>query len=344
MKLEKPDQLAAVTSVVAASFVFIALALTQWVAELNMLWGETFLVSLVAFISGFVVFRFAVNQFIYKKIKLIYKTIHDQRTRTKGEKEYDSLSDVDRQVNEWADSQRKEIADLQVREKFRREFIGNISHELKTPIFNIQGYILTLLDGGLDDPTINRDYLIRANNSVERMIRIVQDLDVISRIEAGILEMMFRKVNLSDLCLDIFETMEMKAQKKNIKLIFEPNSEKPVYVMADEDRVRQVLVNLMVNAIKYSKEGGGEVKVSFHDMDKNLLVEVKDNGIGISPEDRPRLFERFYRVDKSRSRDSGGSGLGLAIVKHIIEAHKQSITVRSTVGVGSTFSFTLQKA
>ncbi|MBN3034874.1 MAG: sensor histidine kinase [Bacteroidales bacterium] len=255
------------------------------------------------------------------------------------------IREVDKEVIEWERRQKDEINRLKELENYRREFLGNISHELKTPIFNIQGYILTLLDGGLDDPTINKTYLKRTEKSINRMIAIVEDLETISQMESGEMTLNIKKFDLVALTHDVVEFLEMKARKRNVELYFREQYDRPIWVMGDHKRIRQVLINLIDNAIKYGhKDEGARTKISFFDMDENILVEVTDNGEGISPQDLPRIFERFYRTDKARSRDQGGTGLGLSIVKHIIEAHDQTINVRSTVGVGTTFAFTLQKA
>jgi two-component system, OmpR family, phosphate regulon sensor histidine kinase PhoR len=289
-----------------------------------------------------------IERFVYKKIKIIYRTIHNLKLGKTNFPDYldvdsDIISQVNRDVINWANSKRQEIENLKNREEYRKEFIGNVSHELKTPIFNIQGYILTLLEGGLEDEKINRDYLFRAEKSVDRMISIVEDLDTVTRLESGQLTMDLVKFDIVELAKDVAESNERNASIKKIQIIIKKKNDRPVMVYGDKDRIRQVLTNLMVNSIKYGKQEG-RTEIRFYDMEENILVEVSDNGIGIAEEHLPRLFERFYRVDKSRSRDSGGSGLGLAIVKHIIEAHEQTINVRSSEGEGSTFSFTLEKA
>jgi two-component system phosphate regulon sensor histidine kinase PhoR len=229
-------------------------------------------------------------------------------------------------------------------EEYRRDFIGNVSHELKTPIFNLQGYLDTLLDGGYQDTNILVPYLQKAMQNVERLSTIVEDLNTIAELEANQLDLDMEKFNIKELVKEVFEDLEMKAQERNIRLSFkEINNFKPIYVLADYERIRQVVDNLVVNAINYGRNYG-RVFVSFYDMDKNILVEVSDNGIGIEAEHLLHVFDRFYRVDKARSRNTGGSGLGLAIVKHVIEAHGQTISARSTPNIGSTFGFTLAKA
>jgi len=236
-----------------------------------------------------------------------------------------------------------EVDKLRSLEKYRKEFLGNVSHELKTPVFNIQGYILTLLDGGLEDPVINREYLKRTEKSINRMINIIDDLESITKLETGELELEFENFNIHRLVRDVFEFQDANRNRYKIKLIFDKNYQKPIMVYADEKRITEVLNNLIVNSIYYS-ERGGKTTVGFIEQEENILVDVRDNGIGIAKNEIPRIFERFYRTDRSRSRDRGGTGLGLSIVKHIIEAHNQSISVKSEPGQGSSFSFTLKKA
>ena len=238
---------------------------------------------------------------------------------------------------------RSEINILKDQENYRREFLGNISHELKTPLFTIQGYILTLLDGAMKDKKVREKYIIRAAKGVDRLISIVKDLDLITQFESGIKTVDKSKFNIYELVDNVFELMEFEAEKNNISLQTEKDENNPNYVYADKERIIQVLTNLVVNSIKYGTENGF-TKVVVENIDnENLIIKVIDNGEGIEEEHLPRLFERFYRIDKNRSRKKGGSGLGLSIVKHIIEAHNQQIFVKSEVGVGTEFSFTLSK-
>ena len=302
----------------------------------------------ITFIASYFSFKIAIEKFIYRKIKLIYRTIHKLKL-DKGEQEKkfdfktDVLTEVKTEVEKWDKTNKKEINRLKGLENYQREFVGNVSHELKTPIFNIQGYILTLLEGALDDPEINEKFLQKANKSVDRMITLVQDLDEITKLESGTIEMNLKKFDMVELIQDVIGLVELKANSKNVTVKLEDEFLKPVYVLADAARINQVLINLIMNSIKYGKENG-ETLIKLYDMHDNILVEVADNGIGIKERHLSRLFERFYRTDKGRDRQSGGSGLGLSIVKHIIEAHHQIVDVRSSVGVGSTFSFTLKKA
>ena len=301
------------------------------------------------FVFAYFYLKKVIESFIYDKIKIIYKTIHSLK-RSKDEDKHrltisgDTLEMVNQQVQEWGESTKREIEELQKLATYRRDFIGNVSHELKTPIFNIQGYVLTLLDGGLEDPTINREYLLRAEKSVNRMIAIVEDLEAISQLESGELKLSLTRFDIIGLAREIIEFLEIKAQKKNVQVCLAENYDKPLFVKADKERIRQVIINLIENSIKYNfRQLDAETKISFFDMDENVLVEVTDNGVGIEQKDLSRIFERFYRTDKGRSREQGGTGLGLAIVKHVIEAHEQTINVRSWPGIGTTFGFTLKK-
>ena len=238
---------------------------------------------------------------------------------------------------------RSEINILKDQENYRREFLGNISHELKTPLFTIQGYILTLLEGAMKDKKVREKYIIRAAKGVDRLISIVKDLDLITQFESGIKTVDKSKFNIYELVDNVFELMEFEAEKNNISLLNEKDENNPNYVYADKERIIQVLTNLVVNSIKYGTENGFTKVVVENSDNENLLIKVIDNGEGIDEEHLPRLFERFYRIDKNRSRKKGGSGLGLSIVKHIIEAHNQQIFVKSEIGVGTEFSFTLSK-
>lgn len=307
----------------------------------------TVLLFLGSMAISYSVIFWGISQFIDKKFRLIYKTIHNLKLGLKREPltldmSEDIFGKIREEVIEWDKNNRKEIARLTDQEEFRRDFLGNVSHELKTPIFSIQGYILTLLEGGLEDDTINRNFLQKAEKSLNRMIEMVDDLDEIAKLESNRIELNIQTFNVVNLANEVIEAVEYKAKKKNIKLSVS-NESSSVMVKADAAKITQVITNLLMNSINYGKEGG-KTNIRLYDLAENILVEVKDNGKGIAEEHLPRLFERFYRVDKGRSRADGGSGLGLAIVKHIVEAHKQTINARSTLGSGSTFSFTLKKA
>lgn len=305
-------------------------------------------IDVLLFIFTYFLVKIFLEKFIFEKIKVIYKIIQSLKlTRVEkmahrsglGE---DMISQVSNDVMDWAEGKKAEIEQLQKAEAYRREFLANVSHEIKTPISNIQGYISTLLSGGLEDPDINRDFLLKTEKNIDRLIELVDDLDTISSLESGEVRMNKSRFDIQALTRDVFEFLEDSANAGNMKFIFGNDENTPVWVYADRDRIRQVMVNLLDNSIKYGRKEG-RTKVSFYDMDENFLIEVSDNGIGIEKEHIPRLFERFYRVDKHRSRAEGGTGLGLAIVKHIIEAHEQTINVRSSPKIGSTFSFTLKK-
>jgi two-component system phosphate regulon sensor histidine kinase PhoR len=253
------------------------------------------------------------------------------------------IADLNQEVQIWADNQTEEIKKLRELEKYRKDFLGNVSHELKTPIFNIQGYILTLLDGGMEDVSVNKLYLKRAEKSTNRLISIVDDLDSIARLESGEFKLKNESFNLVRVVEDVIEDQEMQAKQKHIKIGFDGNYNKPLKVLADKKRIMEVIDNLINNSIKYGRNGG-KTTIGFIDTGENILVDISDNGIGIDEKDLPRIFERFYRVDKSRSRESGGTGLGLSIVKHTIQAHNQTITVRSKTDKGTTFIFSMDKA
>ncbi|MCF6366940.1 MAG: ATP-binding protein [Bacteroidales bacterium] len=299
------------------------------------------------FIFSFFLFEYILKRFIYDKIRLIYKTIRNLKLQKNEKPEVDLKGDIIKEVKdeveEWSKEHEVEISTLKERETFRREYIGNISHELKNPIFNIQGYIYSLINGAIDDKKLTTKYLKRTNKNIERIIDILEDLDTISELERINLKPDFKKFDILQLAKDVNELFIDKTSDKNIKLFFREDYTNPIYAFGNKKKIKQVFINLIDNAIKYSSKNG-KIKISFFDMDKNYLIEITDEGPGISENDLPRIFERFYRTDKARSRDKGGTGLGLAIVKHIIEAHKQTINVRSTTGVGTTFAFTISKA
>jgi len=298
-----------------------------------------FFFPLLISIFSFVIIFYLIKKFFYEKIRVIYKTIYKFKG-TSSIKELD-INVVEKEAEEWAEAKEEELRQMKKDESYRREFIGNVSHELKTPIFNIQGYVQTLLDGGLQDDTINMKYLQRADKSVERMINIVEDLEVISRLETEQSELDIQTFDIKRLVEEVFDQLEMRANEMDIS--FELNNQSNTnFANGDRAKLQQVFINLVSNSIKYGKKGGKTI-VRILDMDDNILIEVADNGIGIDQVSLSRLFERFYRVDKNRSREIGGTGLGLAIVKHILEGHNQTINVRSTKGVGSTFSFILEK-
>lgn len=301
--------------------------------------------AIICYIFSFVIIQYRVEHFIYKRIKKIYDnvTLLDSTTLHPNQITTD-MATLTREVERFAEGKKLEIETLQIRESYRKEFMGNVSHELKTPLFTVQGYILTLLDGAMKDKTVRKKYLQRAGKGVERLIYIVKDLDMITKLETGDLHLHLENANIVELVQNSFDLLEMKAAKKNITLTLDKEFPSPIWVYVDKERIQQVLTNLIVNSIKYGKKGG-ITEISIEDLVKNkVIVRVTDNGEGIKKEHIPRLFERFFRVNKSGSRKEGGSGLGLSIVKHIIEAHKEKIYVESVFGVGSEFSFTLEKS
>ena len=332
MKINTPIRIAVFLSVV----IFALAVVIFYVAEDSL---SMFYSLIVFFIFVVVLIYYVVKQFFHEKIKVIYKSIYKFKG-TSNIKDLD-IENVEREAEEWADAKEEELNAYKRDVNYRREFLGNVSHELKTPIFNIQGYIQTLLDGGLEDDKINMKYLQRTNKSVDRMINIVEDLEVISRLETEQSQLDLQPFNIVKLAEEVIEAFEMKAEQMQISLELH-NESRSLLVIGDRDKIQQVLINLVSNSIKYGKNGG-VTRVKFFDMGDNMLIEIADDGIGIEEESLDRLFERFYRVDKNRSREIGGTGLGLAIVKHILEGHNQTINVRSTVGVGSTFSFILEK-
>ena len=303
------------------------------------------LYALSCFIFAFLVIQYRVEHFIYGKIKKIYENVSILNTSAFDPDEIPmtDMTSLSREVEKFAQGKKLEIEALQLRDSYRKEFMGNISHELKTPLFTVQGYIETLLDGAMKDKKVRKKYLNRASKGVERLIYIVKDLDMITKLETGQLRLKRERFDIVELVQGVFDLLEMKAAKKNITLFFETEYE-PIWVYADKERIQQVLTNLIVNSIKYGKNDGS-TEVTVEDLSKKkVIVRIADTGEGIKKEHIPRLFERFYRVDKSGSRKEGGSGLGLSIVKHLLEAHNEKIFVESTFGVGSEFSFTLKKS
>ncbi|MAZ26616.1 MAG: two-component sensor histidine kinase [Cytophagaceae bacterium] len=337
-------------SFAAYSSLYITLFLTLMLSVFLLIsdifeWWRPLGFAMVSYVFCFFILQYRVEIFIYKRVKKIYDNVSllDSTTLKRGQITTD-MSTLTKEVERFAASKKLEIESLKIREEYRKEFMGNVSHELKTPLFTVQGYILTLLDGALKDKSVRKKYLERAEKATERLIYLVSDLDMISKLEVGDLNIKYEYFDIVQLVESAFELLEMKAGKKNITLTFDRIYEKPIYVNADKERIQQALTNLIVNSIKYGKQDG-TTEVSIEDLIQNkVIVRVTDNGEGIASEHIPRLFERFYRVDKSGSRREGGSGLGLSIVKHIIEAHDEKIYVESDFGVGSEFSFTLEKA
>jgi len=301
--------------------------------------------ALFCFIFSFFIIQYRVEHFIYKRIKKIYAdlTLLESSSFTRGQITTDMVT-LRQEIEKYAKDKKLEIEAFKIREEYRKEFIGNVSHELKTPLFTVQGYISTLLDGAINDEKLRDKYLERADKGIERLIYIIKDLDMITKLEAGDLSLDIEPFDIVKLIQNTFELLEMKASKKKITLTFDIDYNKPILVNGDKERIQQVLSNLIVNSIKYGDQNG-TTEISIENLIKNkVIVRVTDNGEGIDQEHITRLFERFYRVDKSGSRKEGGSGLGLSIVKHIIEAHNEQIYIESELGIGSEFSFTLEKA
>lgn len=310
--------------------------------EINYQFIALFGLATLAF--SFFVLQYRVEKFIYKRVKKIYDDVSLlDSTTLRSQPITTDMATLTQDVQKFAKEKKIEIETLKVREEYRREFLGNVSHELKTPLFTVQGYLSTLLDGAMNDKTIRKKYLERAEKGVERLIYIVKDLDMITKLETGDLNLKLSEFNIVDVVQNVFDLLEMKADEKNIMLMFDMKYTKPIIVLADQEKIEQVLTNLIMNSIKYGKENG-TTEVSIEDLVNNkVIVRVTDNGEGIQKKYIPRLFERFFRVDKSGARSEGGSGLGLSIVKHIIEAHNEKIYVESKHGFGSEFSFTLEK-
>jgi len=325
-------------------FLFVALSVTGGVHGLFSYWALYLIWALIQLLLVFWMSTYLNNRFYAKTIKPIYKTIRSVSVTSKSIREDlenpSFNTDLERDVKLWAKEKTRQIAQLRQMEKYRKEFIGNVSHELKTPIFTIQGYISTLIDGGIDDPTINKKYLLKTEKSIDRMISIVEDLISISKLESGELTLNQEWFSIDQLVKEVIEMQEERANKKEVNLYYKPTEGLSYTVYGDKRLLYQVLTNLVTNSLNYNKVQGF-TKIKTYSVDKVLHIEVSDNGIGIPEQDLPRIFERFYRVDKSRSKDQGGTGLGLAICKHIIEAHGQSINVSSQVDFGSTFTFTL---
>lgn len=348
MKIKTIQGASLIVGVITLLCVATGVVMSWFVDINNWWWGVVFALG-----SGVVLFfstKQVIKSFFIQRIKPLYRVVLGRDVKTaelSAELEQNNKTErtVSAELNRWADQNRKEIARLKENEKYRKEFVGNVSHEIKTPIFNIQGYISTLLDGGMNDPVITRRYLERTEKSIDRLINITTDLEAISRLESGVLNLKYERFDIAKLTRDIVDTIEFEATKRNISIAIGWNSSQPyppVWVRADKYYVEQVLVNLIINSIRYGNEGG-HTFVKYIDLFDKILIEVRDDGRGIAKEDIPRVFERFYRTDKHRSREQGGTGLGLAIVKHVLEAHGETINLRSELGKGSTFSFTLSK-
>ena len=335
-------------SLITASIVAVANALLS--LALRPAWYMILIVGATTFLITYSIYYYTLQRFIYRKIKLIYKFIYQIKATRKEEFFYNtilpqkSIEEVSQDVEQWARSRRDEIEMLQQNEQFRKEFLMNLAHELRTPIFTIQGYVETLLGGAVEDPTVNKKFLGSTSKSIDRLVELVNDLDQISKLESGRIPLVLETFRIQDLVADVYEEFALQAAEKSVKLEFKKGAERALPVYADRAKAHQVLVNLIENALKYGRHGGTITTGCYTMDDKRIYIEISDDGPGIAEEHLPRIFERFYRADRSRSRHIGGTGLGLAIVKHIIEAHAQTVTARSTPGVGSSFGFTLEKS
>jgi two-component system phosphate regulon sensor histidine kinase PhoR len=318
---------------------FIALVEKSWV------WGIASFALLLG--ACYLLISFVLERFIYRKIKLIYKFIYQTKATKKEETYYKyvlpqkNIDEVREDVEAWAEEYKQEIELLRQNEQFRREFLQNLSHEFKTPVFAIQGYVDTLLHGALENPEVNKKFLQKTSKNVERLTNLLNDLDEISSLERGELVLYKQNFIIQDLIKDVFESLAVKAEAIHIQFSIKKGCESPLTVYSDKEKIRQVLTNLLENSIKYNKMGGAIVASVYKTDGRHILVEISDEGIGIAEKYLPRIFERFYRTEEGRSMDITGSGLGLAICKHIIEAHGQTIHVRSTQDVGTTVGFTL---
>ena len=344
LKFKKSYKFAIKSSFYIALFSFGFLAIVNYfLLQLPLFYILLFILSLSFF--SFFVLQYRVENFIYKRVKKIYDDVSLlDNTDFRNQSITTDMETLTSEVQKFARDKKMEIESLKVREEYRREFLGNVSHELKTPLFTVQGYLLTLLDGAMDDKNIRKKYLQRAEKGVERLVYIVNDLDMITKLELDTLGIETSEFNIVDVIQNVLDLLEMRASKKNILLTFDMKYVRPIKVVADLEKIQQVVTNLVENSIKYGKENG-TTEVSIEDFVNNkVIIKVIDNGEGIENHHIPRLFERFYRVDKSGARSEGGSGLGLAIVKHIIERHNEKINVESEFGKGSEFSFTLEKA
>ncbi|WP_296316176.1 sensor histidine kinase [Winogradskyella sp. UBA3174] len=340
--LKKSYKFAIRTSLYVTLFTTLLVSLFLWYYH-TFNWQVIFF-PILCYILCFAIVQYRVERFIYRRVKKIYDDLTLlESTSLRQQPITTDMGTLTREIDKYARDKKLEIETLKVREEYRKEYMGNVSHELKTPLFTVQGYVLTLLDGAMEDPKIRKKYLNRASKGVERLIYIIKDLDMIAKLEVGDLMLNKEKFDIVELVRSVFDLFEMKAVKKEITLTFDMEYTNPIIVYGDRERIQQVLTNLVVNSIIYGREKG-TTEVSIESLIKNkVIVRVTDNGEGISKENIPRLFERFFRIDKSGSRKEGGSGLGLAIVKHIIEAHEEKIYIESEFGVGSEFSFTLEK-
>ena len=341
-KNPSPQQLSAITAVI------IAIPISMGIYYFEPIWWSSVICFVIIFTGSYGLILFMVQRFVYRKIKLIYKLIYQTKASKREEFYYKnilpqkSIDDVRQDVETWAEQRKAEIELLKQNEVYRKEFLQNLSHELKTPIFAIQGYVDTLINGALENPEVNRKFLGSTSRNIDRLVNLVDDLDEISKLERGEQQLYKENFIIQELVKDVYDSLLINADEKQIKLNIKRGCEVPLTVFADKEKIRQVFINLIENAIKYGKQNG-TVEASAYKIDgKRILIEISDDGNGIAEEHLGRIFERFYRTEFARSRKVGGSGLGLAICKHIVEAHQQAMHVRSAVDVGTTFGFTLE--
>ncbi|MBS1614647.1 MAG: sensor histidine kinase [Bacteroidetes bacterium] len=335
-------------SLITASVVATANTLLSFLLRPE--WWQVCLVAGTSFLVTYTLYYYTLQRFIYRKIKLIYKFIYQTKATPREEffnhhiLPQKSLNDVSKDVAQWADRHNSEIENLRAHEAYRKEFLMNLAHELRTPIFGIQGYVETLLAGALEDATVNKKFLAATSKSVDRLVDLVNDLDQISRLEGSEAGLHQEHFSLQELITEVYDEFALRAAEKGVRMEIKKGSERSLMVFADKPKIRQVLANLIDNALKYGRIGNTITTCGYVMDEGRAYVEVSDDGPGIPEEHLPRIFERFYRADRSRSRQIGGTGLGLAIVKHIVEAHGQTLTVRSKPGVGSSFGFTLERS
>ena len=337
-----PQQLSAITAAI------IAIPISTAIYYFHPVWFISVISLIIIFTGSYGLILFMVQRFVYRKIKLIYKLIYQTKANKREEFYYKnilpqkSIDEVRKDVETWAEQRKAEIELLKKNEIYRKEFLQNLSHELKTPIFAIQGYVDTLINGALENPEVNKKFLNSTSRNIDRLVNLVDDLDEISKLERGEQQLYKENFVVQELVKDVYESLLIKAEKKQIRLVIKKGCEVTLTVFADKEKIRQVFINLVENSIKYGKQNG-TIEASAYKIDgKKILIEISDDGNGIAEEHLGRIFERFYRTDVARSRKVGGSGLGLAICKHIVEAHQQAIHVRSTIDVGTTFGFTLE--
>ena len=339
-----PNQIAAINAVIISLLVGV----TNWIFLRS--WTIAVLTFVLLGVLTYFLILFFLQQFIYHRIKLIYKFIYQTKASKKEEVYYKyilpkkSIDEVSEEVGRWAVQKSNEIELLQKNEAYRKEFLQNLAHEFKTPIFAIQGYVDTLLDGAMENTAVRKKFLENASKNVDRLVNLMNDLDEISQLEGGEQVLYQQPFVIQDIIREVYESLSIKINDSNIRATIKKGCEYPVTVVADMEKIRQVLINLVENSMKYGKQNGSIIASIYATDERRVLVEISDDGMGIEAEHLPRIFERFYRTDRGRSRDKRGTGLGLAICKHIIEAHGQTIHVRSSPDVGTTIGFTLERA